>query len=108
MVKLSSIKNTNNYMSDKNGNCYLVQWILSNLYLGKKTKKKFFYNGEELEVDITKDDIEIVKYTDLGEWFEGYNIKGNEYKVYDDSYLSKLPKDFIERLDNANKHLVNL
>lgn len=67
-----------------------------------RKKKKFFYNSEELEIDISKCNIEVVKYTDLCEWFDGYNIKVNVFKVYDDSYLTSLPKEFVDRLNIAN------
>lgn len=114
-IKLSEIKNTQNYFLTKSGEICTGNRIL--MKIKKKTKGKFptfYYQGKQVTIDITKEDIEEIIYcehcgyqeVDRNDYknndccprcssvhaygWEGYRIKGKVHYIYDDKTLKSM------------------
>ncbi len=132
-IKLSSIKNMSNYCVSKSGNVAKVTHILMRLHRKFRGKfPTFYYEGTEIEVDVTKDDIEKIVYCDhcgyqdLSENYiadqscpycgqvhsygwEGYRLKGTKDYIYSDADWRRFNIDFKEQFkDNLGSYIITI
>lgn len=64
-IKLSTIKNMSNYCISKSGKVASVKHILMRLHHKFRGRfPTFYYEGQEIDIDITRDEIEKVVHCD--------------------------------------------
>lgn len=132
-IKLSTIKNMSNYCVSKSGNVAKVTHILMRLHRKFRGKfPTFYYEGKEIEVDVTKDDIEKIVYCDHCGYqdlpqnyiadqqcpycgqihsygWEGYRLKGTKDYIYSDADWRRFNRDFKEQFkDNLGNYIMEV
>lgn len=119
-IKITEIKNHQNYMYSKSGECASVSRVFYELTMKLRGRKPtWYYQGKKIIADITKDDIEEIVYcdscgyqtTDLeakcprcGEIrCSGLRIKGTQHNVYADEDWNRFKDDFKKQFIHLRK-----
>lgn len=120
-MRLSEVENVQNEVITKSGVQTCFERILIDIHEGRKGKKpKYYHKGEEVIIDITKDDIEKIAYCDRCmiyvvdkiakdkcnkcgneiSWMQGWKLKNKKYHLYSDRDWSNFSENFTSTRSN--------